>query len=225
MSREGHPSRPLVRSSSVRSCLPLASLALALAALVGGAPIASGEDTTGFSGHERSRLARGELIQRPRAEASTGNWLGGISYQIIDRPIDQVWSAVQDLDAYHAMLPGTEETQDRGVDGDARILYVRQAQMGISAQYSLRMRFDPPERRVEFELDPVRPHDIEDARGFVELHTYRRTRTLVVWAVRATIGMGVLDSMVAGLVEPWVLRVPATMKEYLEGRGRDRYRG
>ncbi len=216
MSREARTSmRPVLRSCT----LALGSLALLFAA---GA--ARGEVASGFTREERARLVRGELVQRPRGEDAVGSWIGGIAFQAIDRPIEEVWRAVQDFDAYHAMLPGTDETRDDGVDGDARILYVHQSQLGVSAEYSLRMRFDAAEYRVVFELDETRPHDVEDARGFVELRRYHHRRTLVTWAARASLGAGLLEPMLRGLVEPWLLRVPTTMKQYLEGRGRERYR-
>jgi hypothetical protein len=199
----------------------LAATLISLAALEG----AGAQDRHGgFDVDERARLSAGQLVSRPHPPTQRDPWLGGVSFQVVDRPPDEVWRALLDLEAYAYMLPGTDRTRDDGLEGGARILYVRQSQMGISAQYSLRLRHDGVTRRVEFEMDRDRPHDVEDARGFVEIQPYRRARTLVTWGVRAVLGMGAIEPMVRGLVEPWLLRVPTTIKEYLEGRGRDRYR-
>lgn len=178
-----------------------------------------------FTSDERAHLTRGELVSRPHRPGTADGWLGGVGFQVIDRPTAEVWRALEDLDAYQYMLPGTDLTRDEGPEGGARVLYVHQAQMGIEVSYCLRLHLDAVGRRVEFELDRDRPHDVEDARGFLELQSFHRTRTLVTWAVCATLGMGAVEPMIRGVVEPWLLRVPSTMKSYLEGQARDRYRG
>jgi carbon monoxide dehydrogenase subunit G len=209
------------RAMHARMAAGLAALLISLAAFED----ARAQDRHGgFDAAERARLSQGQLVTRPHPPTQRDPWHGGVSFQVVDRPADEVWRALLDLDAYAHMLPGTDRTRDDGLEGGARLLYVRQSQMGVSAEYSLRLRHDGVTRRVEFELDRDRPHDVEDARGFAEIQPYQRTRTLVTWGVRVVLGMGAIEPMVRGLIEPWLLRVPTTMKEYLEGRGRDRYR-
>lgn len=210
-----------VRSRVGSACLALALVLLVIALF----PAARAQERQGgFDAAERDRLVAGLLVTRPHVPDARDPWLGGVSFQVIDRSAEEVWRALLDLEAYASMLPGTEQTRDDGLEGGARVLFVRQSQMGIAAQYSLRLRHDRVQRRVEFETDRDRPHDIEDARGFLEIQPYRRTRTLVTWGIRAVLGMGAIEPMVRGLVEPWLLRVPTTMKQYLEGRARERYR-
>lgn len=217
-------SRTSHRTMHARVSAGLVTLAVALFALSGLDAAGAQERQGGFDAAERAHLAAGRLVSRAHPPTQRDPWLGGVSFQVIDRPPEDVWRALMDLDAYAFMLPGTDRTRDDGLEGGARLLYVRQSQMGISAQYTLRLRHDVVTRRVEFELDRDRPHDVEDARGFAEILPYRRSRTLVTWGVRTVLGMGALEPMVRGLIEPWLLRVPTTMKEYLEGRGRERYR-
>ncbi len=176
-----------------------------------------------FTATERAALDRGELVRRPHVSNTREPWVGGTSFQVVDRPVAEVWRALNDLPAYRHMLPGTALTRDDGLDRGARILYIEQSQMGVMAAYSLRLRHDASARRVTFELDRDRPHDVEDARGFLEIRSYQRTRTVLTWALRAVLGMGAMESMVVGLIDPWLLRVPETTKQYLEGWGRTRY--
>lgn len=210
------------KSSSRARWARISVLAGAFAALqtIAGAQSGGG----GFSAEERRRLADGGLVTRPRSPGE--EWLGGVAFQVIERPVREVWRALEDVAAYRHMFPATELTRDDGIVDGARLVFVRQSRMGITASYWLRLRFDPEARAVHFEVDRSRPRDIADARGFVEIRPYsgQRSRTLVTWAVRTVLGAGFLDGFVRDLVEPWLLRVPTTMKRYLEGAGRERYR-
>lgn len=198
---------------------------LGLSALGLSAPgVGAQERASGFTREERARLDQGELVLRPHVADAREPWMGGTSFQVVDRPVADVWRALADLPSYRHMLPGTSLTRDDGLDRGARVLFVQQSQLGVSASYSLRLRHDAHAHRVSFELDRDRPHDVEDARGFLEIRSYQRTRTVLTWALRAVLGMGAMEPMVRGLVEPWLLRVPETAKHYLEGWGRDRYR-
>lgn len=208
------------RASSMLFVVLATSVVLAAAAHGGHAQ----ERVGAFSASERAELDRGELVRRPHVSTTREPWVGGTSFQVVDRPVADVWRALSDLAAYRHMLPGTSLTRDDGLDRGARILYVEQSQMGVMASYSLRLHHDVSAHRVTFELDRNRPHDVEDARGFLELHSYRRTRTVLTWALRAVLGMGAMEPMVIGLIDPWLLRVPSTAKQYLEGWGHDRHR-
>ncbi|MBN8616368.1 MAG: SRPBCC family protein [Deltaproteobacteria bacterium] len=209
--------------SSSRASVGLSMLA-AMASIACALGVGAQERASGFTREERARLDQGELVIRPHVADAREPWMGGTSFQIVDRPVAEVWRALEDLPAYRHMLPGTSQTRDDGLDRGARVLYVQQSQLGVSASYSLRLRHDAHAHRVSFELDRDRPHDVEDARGFLEIRSYQRTRTVLTWALRAVLGMGAMEPMVRGLVEPWLLRVPETAKHYLEGWGRDRYR-
>ena len=215
------------RSTSLTLLASMASIVCALGSSALGSSargVGAQERPSGFTREERARLDQGELVMRPHVPDEREPWMGGTSFQIVDRSVAEVWRALEDLPSYRYMLPGTSLTRDDGLDRGARVLYVEQAQFGVSASYSLRLRHDAVARRVSFELDHDRPHDVEDARGFFEIRSYQRTRTVVTWALRVVLGMGAMEPMVRGLVEPWLLRVPETAKRYLEGWGRDRYR-
>lgn len=219
-------SDPLVaRARPAFVALTAALAALLLCELTADAR-ADAQTTGGFSVEERALLERGRLVSRPHRPSAREQWLGGVSFQVIERPPAEVWRALEDVPAYRHMLPGTELTRDDGLEDGARVVFVRQSSMGLTASYWLHMRCNRVTRSVSFELDTSRPHDVSEARGFLEIRAFpgQPRRTLVTWGVRTVLGGGALDGMFRDIVEPWLLRVPSTMKQYLEGPAANRYR-
>lgn len=221
MNRPRPASEPPMRARALLAVLWLLASALTVPTFAG--KVTAQESAGGFTPDERRRIDGEQLVARAHRTTVAQGWIGGVAFQVVDRAPAEVWRALEDLGAYQHMLPGNPQTRDDGTEGNARILHVRQAQMGVDATYSLRVRHNTVTRRVEFELDRDRPHDISDARGFIEVRPYRR-RTLVTWAVRTVLGMGAVEPMIRGIIEPWILRVPSTIKAYLEGSGRSLYR-
>ena len=173
----------------------------------------------GFSEAERASLAEGDLVSRPSVQTLDGaEWLGGTSFRVIDRPMSEVWTALGDVATYPYMLPATREARLEDEEPGARIVRVLQSSMGVEARYSLRLTTDASAHEIHFELDPRRPHDIEGARGFIEVRPFlgHPDQTLVTWAVRVRLP-GAIVTMFRESVQLWLMRVPSTLKEYLEG--------
>lgn len=172
----------------------------------------------GFSVSDRALLAQGDLVSRPSIQTIDGaEWLGGTSFRVIDRPMADVWTALGDVATYPYMLPATEEARLEHVESGARIVRVRQSSMGVDARYSLRLVTDANTHEIRFELDTRRPHDIEGARGFIEVRPFpgHPDRTLVTWAVRVRLP-GAIVAMFRDTLQLWLMRVPSTLKDYLE---------
>jgi hypothetical protein len=172
----------------------------------------------GFSSADRASLAQGNLVSRPSIQTLEGaEWLGGTSFRVIDRPMTEVWAALGNVATYPYMLPATEEARLEHVESGARIVRVRQSSMGVDARYSLRMTSDANTHEIRFELDRRRPHDIEGARGFIEVRPFPGdpARTLVTWAVRVRLPDAIV-TVFRDTIQVWLMRVPSTLKEYLE---------
>lgn len=209
-----------------RSASVLLAAALGLCAVVASAPRVHGQDGE-FTTVERDALGRGQLVTRPRRETRADRiWIGGTSYQQIQRPRAEVWRGVRDVSRWHDMLPETAETRAERAEGDAQLVGVRHTYGPIDARYTLRVEFDDPSHRATFEVEPGRPHDVRAAHGFLEVHAWPgdTTRSLLVWAVLADPGDNPLVSMVAGDIQYWSLRVPSTMRDFLQGAGATLYR-
>ncbi len=175
---------------------------------------------------EVAALDRGELVTRPRRETRGGRVLvGGSSYQRVERPRSEVWRAIQDVGAWQHMLPQTEETRPDGSAGSHALVFVRHAYGLIQASYTLRVRFAEGPRRADFEIEPSRPHDVRSAHGFMEVRAYpgRPDRSLLVWALLADPGDNPLVTVLVPEIQTWSLRVPATMRSYLQGSGASLY--
>jgi len=200
------------------------AVAFGLAAIA--LPRAVGQDG-GFTTHERDALGRGELVARPRNELQGDRtWIGGTSYQQVARPRTEVWRGVRDVGRWHDMLPETRETRAERAEGDAQLVGVRHSYGPIDARYTLRVQFDEGAHRASFEVEPTRPHDVRAAHGFLEVHNWPGdpARSLLVWAVLADPGDNPLVGMVMGDIQYWTLRVPSTMRGFLEGAGAELYR-
>jgi hypothetical protein len=205
--------------------LPLATAALACLALAVLAP-SLGAGQAGFSPTERRILAAGELVERPSPSDRGGRrFVGGTSYRVVERPAAEVWAALHDFDHYQQMLPSTNDTAVVERRRDGAVLRVGHSYGPISARYYLLVTFDERARHLEFRLDDSRPHDIDAAYGFCEVSRFDGDRALVTWAGRVDPGASILIEPMRPEIQRWLLRVPSTMRSYLQdGGGRDRYR-
>jgi carbon monoxide dehydrogenase subunit G len=204
----------------MRRTLTLLSVSLLLVARAAG-------QAGGFTSGERAALERGELVSRPQHEAHADHdWIGGTSYARVQRPRHEVWRAVHDVGSWHSMLPQTSDTHLDSAAGQEELVGVEHRYGLVTATYTLRVRFDEQARRVSFEIASERPHDVRAAHGFLEVHAWPGdpSSALIVWAVLADPGGNPLVSMLEDEVQQWLLRVPSTMRGYLEGAGASRYR-
>lgn len=204
----------------MRRALPLLVAVCLLAAHAAG-------QAGAFTSGERAALEHGELVARPQREAHADHdWIGGTSYARVQRSRREVWRAVHDVSAWHAMLPQTSDTHLDSAPGDEELVGVEHRYGLVTASYTLRVRFDEAAHRVSFEIASERPHDVQAAHGFLEVHAWPgdASSALIVWAVLADPGGNPLVSMLEDEVQHWLLRVPSTMRGYLEGAGATRYR-
>lgn len=180
----------------------------------------------GFSAEERQRLANGELVTR-RTTRRRGQLrlIGGSAFQVVERPVEDTWRALHDHGAYDRMLPSTEEARLVVRREDQRVMRIRHRVGFVSAQYHLHLAFDEARRDVAFRLDRQRPSDLRAAWGFIRVQPYEDAadRTLVSYGAMVDPGGGVLGGVLRGQIHDWVLRVPATIRAYLQGDGANLY--
>jgi len=179
-----------------------------------------------FTADERAAMDRGDLVARPHRETHDGRlWIGGVSYQRMPRPRQQVWRAIHDVAHWRDMLPATIETHAEDAGDHDQLVEIHHAYGPVEARYTLRVHFDDRAYRCSFALAPERPHDVRDGRGLLEVHRVRGEprASIVVWAVRADPGDGLLVPLVLGSIEAWSVRVPTTIRAFLEGPGASLY--
>jgi hypothetical protein len=70
-----------------------------------------------------------------------------------------------------------------------------------------------------------RPHDLRAAWGFYNVRPYADgKKTLLAYGVMADIGMGPVGALIGDDVHEWLLKVPWTVKRFVEGSGRHIYK-
>jgi len=177
-----------------------------------------------FSSAERSTLARGGLVVRRKTERR-GNQvlLGGTSWQVVALPPEAVWRAVLDTPRYTKMLPSCSVARTVQARGDRRTIFLTHQSGPMSASYYLSTRAHHESRDLTFALDARRPHSVRAAWGFFTVRPYGSGKSLLSYGIMADFGDGLLGGIVRPRLHEWSLRVPQTMKWYVEGRGRARY--
>lgn len=174
---------------------------------------------------ERAKLSTGAFVERRTSERRGSlRLVGGSSFQVIRRSPEEVWRALTDLDEIGNLLPSIRRTQVVAQNGSSSTVRVEHEHGVMEAAYHLRVRHTNG-NVVIFQLDTRRKNDIHAGWGFLRIHPWDGGRkTLVSYAVLVDVGPGLLKAVMTPAFKEWILRVPLTMKWYLEGRGRSRYR-
>ena len=198
-------------------------LALLVACLV--VPPAGGAQE--FTRAEVRVLDSGEPVRHPRTQNRNGHtFVGGTSWRVIPRPLDEVWRGVNDEGHLCSMLPQCVRQRVVRSGSERRVLRFTHEYGPITASYHVNVTLDGDGHDLSFRLDRSRPNDVRDAWGFMTLAPYPRQegRTLVTWGVMADPGSQIMTSVLGGAVQSSLLRVPDEMYDYLMGPARDRYR-
>jgi hypothetical protein len=179
-----------------------------------------------FSREERASLEAGALVSRPVSERRGSlELMGGTSYQVIDAPLRVVWSALLDTSHYHRMMPRVLEARVVKDDAHERTVFMRQGAGPLEKTYYLSVRIHEERGDITFSVDERRPHDLRAAWGFYTVRPYADgKKTLLAYGVMADIGAGALGILVREDVQEWLLKVPWTVKRFVEGSGRHIYK-
>jgi hypothetical protein len=196
-------------------------LAALLTAFSGVASAGTGNNRD-FSSAERASLEAGGLVSRPMSERRGSlDLLGGTSYQLINAPLRVVWSALLDTQYYHRMMPRVLEARLVSAQASQRTVFMRQGAGPFERNYYLTVNIREERGDITFSVDERRPHDLRAAWGFYNVRPYADgTKTLLAYGVMADLDVGALGGLVKGDVHEWLLKVPWTVKRFVEGSGR-----
>jgi hypothetical protein len=166
----------------------------------------------GLSVDETDKLVRGDaVVRRQSLGQHDRRYVGGVTYAIIDGDADDVAGLLGDLDVWRRILPKTRSARRVGTAGDDALLELTHGSALVQATYTMRVRRQG--RVVRFWLDPQRPHDIEDAWGFVRAQPLAGGRTLVTYGVLIDLGPGLLRDLFEDRVRELALSVPERMRD------------
>lgn len=166
---------------------------------------------------ERARLDDGRLVVRAASEQRGGlRLVGGVSYQVIDAPVESVWSAMENVTRWRQMLPQVSESRQVSSSGAQRVVYLKQGAGPVQASYHLRASFAPARGEVTFVLDTSRDNDIRAAWGFMSVSRWGDGRTLVSYGAMVDFGAVLFSGMLRSTAQEWLLKVPLTIKQFME---------
>lgn len=170
---------------------------------------------------ERSRLRQGELVTRP-AERRVGGQVtfGGTSYQVIQAPLAEVWRALADPQRYTDILPQVRSARQVAQAGQSRTVALRHQRGPVDVRYVMNFLFQRATHTVLFTLDETRHHDIRAGWGFIRLAARGADHTLVSFGAMVGIDSGVLAAGMRPSLQEWLLKVPLTMKWYIDRQRR-----
>ena len=205
---------------SARTVLPTVAAVVSVFALFAGAPaVASAQND--LSASERSRLRRGELVTRPATRRVGGQvTFGGTSYQVIRAPLADVWRAVSDTQRYPDMLPQVRSSRQVGRNGQSRSVALHHHRGPIDVRYVMNFLFQRGSYTILFNLDETRHHDIRAGWGFIRLAARGVDHTLVSFGAMVGIDSGVISAGMRPTLQEWLLKVPLTMKWYIDRQRR-----
>ncbi|MET0384961.1 MAG: SRPBCC family protein [Polyangiales bacterium] len=186
----------------------------------------AGTGSRDLSSEERASLAAGGLVSRPLVERRGSlELMGGTSYQVIDAPMRVVWNALLDTQYYHRMMPRVLEARLVSEESEKRTVYMRQGAGPFERAYYLTVQMSEALGEIKFSVDDRRPHDLRAAWGFYNVRPYAEgKKTLLAYGVMADLKIGALGAWLRDDVHEWLLKVPWTVKRFVEGSGRHIYK-
>jgi hypothetical protein len=201
-------------------------IALSGASLLAAVAYAGNGGSRELSQEERASLDKGALVQRPIVERRGSlDLMGGTSYQVIDAPLKVVWSALLDTDHYHRMMPRVLEAKVVNDDTHERTVFMRQGAGPFERTYYLNVRPYPERGDITFSVDERRPHNVRAAWGFYTVRPYADgAKTLLAYGVMADLDVGGIGVFLRDDMHDWLLKVPWTVKRFVEGSGRYIYK-
>lgn len=177
-----------------------------------------------LSPEEANALKQGRLVMHPKTfRAGGAQMFGGTSWQKVDLPPEVVWEAVLDTSRYPNMLPQVSEARLLGNSPGSRLVFVRHGQGVVSARYHLVMQCRTLTRTAIFHVDQTRPGNLNRGRGYMAIQPFGEGESLMTFHIMADVGGGMVTSLLRPQIQEWMLRVPQTIKRYVEGPGRERY--
>jgi hypothetical protein len=186
--------------------LPLAGAALVASLLVG--PLARADR---LSSTETSALSRGATVTRGQTlERGGRRYVGGVAYAVVEAGADEIGALIDDIPSWQRFLPATRDVRRVGnVAGDA-LVEVTHGNSFIHVTYTLRVHREGDTMR--FWMDPSRPHDIDDAWGYLRTGVLAGGRTLVTYGILIDVGGGLLRDLFEDQARRLALTVPERVR-------------
>lgn len=203
-------------------------LPILVAALLGARQTASAQPRLSrleqLEPEEHELLKQGRIVLHQRSQVIGSSRLyGGTSWQRIKARPEVVWQALMDTSHYPMLVPQVAEARLVDSTPDQRLVYLRHGDGLVRVQYHLVMNYVENAHAVWFHVDPSRPGSLRRGRGFIVIRPWGESQSVMTFNAYADIGGGMITSLLRPRIQEGVLRIPWSMKRYIEGQGRSRY--
>jgi hypothetical protein len=170
---------------------------------------------TPLTTRDAHELRNGQLVSHPMSFThGDGKYIGAVTHvRALARP-GLVLDRIYDIGSLPNWLPFNHRAEIVAGSGDDLVVEILQGVEPFLATFSVRVtRRDPV---IRWELDPDRPHDIEDMWGFFTARPFGPGRSLLTTGIAFDLGSGVLR-----MLEKEILSVipDATMDARLHAEG------
>ena len=189
--------------------------------------VANDASAVNFNKTEKDKLSAGKTVKKPLPKSGEKGFYGGTGYTIIDAPVDVIWAAIEDWNAYPKIFPKTVSVKEVSRKGSKSLVHMKMGHKLISVEYYMSIKRDAEKYVLSFKLVPNRPHDIEETRGYWRLFPQKDGRTLVAYVVATQIPMGIINLIKPELVakiQRNLLGAPNEIKKWVEGPNGAKYR-
>ncbi|MGD0678302.1 MAG: SRPBCC family protein [Polyangiaceae bacterium] len=160
-----------------------------------------------LSYRESDRLLHGETVVRPQLlRRGERRYVGGVAYAIVDASPEDLEMLLSKPEVWRRLLPRTRSARRVGGRDADMLLEITQGTAFLRTTYTIRFHRDGDS--VRFWIDGSRPHDIEDAWGFVRAEPLAPGRALVTYGVLIDLGPGLLRALFEDGIRDAALSLP-----------------
>jgi hypothetical protein len=171
----------------------------------------------GLSEGETARLLRGEAVSRTQQlDLGRRHYVGGVTYEIVDAAPEQLAPLLDEVSSWRRFLPKARDSAHVGDKGGDALVAITHGSSLLQVAYTLQVHRDAD--GIRFWLDRDRPHDIDDAWGYMRATPMPHGRTLLTWGILVDMGPGLLRDLFEDKVQAQALLVPDRVRDVVYER-------
>lgn len=168
---------------------------------------------------ERDAIVAGQRVERPITfTTGDGSYVGGVAYQVVHSPPEEILTALLDAANLPAMLPRTQSAKVVSVDSGLTRIELVQGAAPFLARYTIVVQPSADRSELRFWLDQRAPHDIRDVWGFFRVKPFGRGRTLLSVGAAVDLGGSLLRPLFDAKVTQAVLSSVTGIRDFVEPR-------
>ena len=138
----------------------------------------------------------------------------------IKAPREEVWKVIRDYNRFGEFMPRVKSCRIIRQEGESFWIVYDMEVLGIRVIYSLVTVGKDKFRRIEFNLDPTKPNDIKEARGYYVLDDAPDGQgTVLSYSAKVTTGIPVPEYMARKISKPNLVQVVKNVRRRVESGG------